>query len=392
MGSFAFVTWEGGGNVGPAIGIAQELAARGHSCRFLGYERQREPIEGQGLAFRQLARGGTFDRHGLAGEQLLAGLVGRIWACSDHLQDLAEAVEAEATDVLVVDCMMDGALAAAERLPVVAVALVHSVVAGLIGPADSPTVKARFAGALALRAAAGLRPVGRHRETWDRLPTLVTTIRELDAEAGTMGPNVRYVGPIRERFEHATWTSPWKADDERPLVVVSFSTTQIWDQRGRIERTLAALAEEPVRVLVSGPHGLDIPLPANAVAARFVPHELVLPSAAAMVTHCGHGTIATSLDHGVPVVGLPNKAADQPYLAKRIEQLGAGMALDGEAPAGQIREAVRAAIDDPRYRDAARALGAAIHKAPGVSGAAEELEKVAGAIARSDLLEKVLER
>src|SRR5258708_13021315 len=336
MGSFAFVTWEGGGNVGPAIGIAQELAARGHSCRFVGCEREREPIEGQGFAFRQLARGGTFDRHGLTREQLLAGLVGRIWACSDHVQDVADAVEAEATDVLVIDCMMDGALAATERLPVVAVALVHSVVAGLIGPADSPTVKARFAGALAVRAAGGVRAVGGDRGTWDRLPTLVTTIRELDAEAGTMGPNVRYVGPIRERFEHATWTSPWKADDERPLVVVSFSTTQIWDQRGRIERTLAALAEEPVRVLVSGPHGLDIPLPANAVAARFVPHELVLPSAAAMVTHCGHGTIATSLDHGVPVVGLPNMAPDQPYLAKPLAPPAPALPPHGQPPPGQI--------------------------------------------------------
>ncbi len=41
MTRFAFVTWDGGGNLPPAIGIAQELAARGHSVRFLGYETQR---------------------------------------------------------------------------------------------------------------------------------------------------------------------------------------------------------------------------------------------------------------------------------------------------------------------------------------------------------------
>ncbi len=383
MAAFAFVTWNGGGNVGPAIGIAQELAGRGHRCRFLGYEGQREPIEAQGFAFHRLARGGAFDGRGLTREQLLAGLVGRIWACADHLQDVADAVDAEATDLLVIDFMMDGALAATERLSVPAVALVHSVIAGLIGPAESPAVKARFAGTQALRAAAGLRPVARNRDTWDRLPALVTTVRELDTEAENMGPNVRYVGPIRERFASAEWTSPWKAKDEQPLVVVSFSTTQIWDQRGRIERTMAALASEPVRVLLSGPHGLGLQLPANAVAQRFVPHELVLPAARAMVTHCGHGTVTAALEHGVPVVGLPNMAADQPYLAQGLQRLGAGIALDGEAPAEQIRAAVRAVIREPKHRAAALTLGAAIKKSPGVSGAAADLEALIGKHPRS---------
>ena len=382
MSTFAFVTWDGGGNVGPAIGIAQALAARGHRCRFLGYEGQQAHIEGRGFAFRRLARGGAFDGRGLSREQLLAGLVGRIWACSDHLDDVAGALDAEPADALVVDFMMDGALAAAERMSVPAVALVHSVVAGLTGPPESPVIQARLAGAQALRAAAGLRPIGLGREAWDRLPTIVTAIRELDADAPAMGPGVLYAGPVREQHPDGAWTSPWKPDDHRPLVIVSFSTTHIWDQRGRIERTVAALAGEPVRVLVSGPHGVELPMPANAAAQRFVPHELVLPGAAAMVTHCGHGTVMAALAHGVPVVGLPNMAADQPYLARRLDQLGAGIALDGEATAERIREAVRAVIDDPRHRAAAGTLRAAIEAAPGAAGAASELERVAGVTRR----------
>lgn len=38
----AFVSWDGGGNLPPSVGIAQELAARDHSVRFLGYEVQPE--------------------------------------------------------------------------------------------------------------------------------------------------------------------------------------------------------------------------------------------------------------------------------------------------------------------------------------------------------------
>jgi MGT family glycosyltransferase len=377
MATFAFVTWDGGGNVGPAIGIAQALTERGHRCRFLGYASQHQPIEDRGFAFQRLARGGVFDGRGLTREQLLAGLVRRIWACPEHIEDVVDALAAEPADVLVVDFMMDGVLAAAERLSQRTVALVHSVVAGLTGPAESPAIQARLAGARELRKAAGLRPVTNLCEAWEPRPTLVTTIPELDAAADAMGPTVRYVGPIRERAAGHDWTPPWKADDRRPLVVVSFSTTAIWDQRGRIERTLAALAELPVRVLVSGPQAIELPLPANAVAQRFVPHDVVLAGAAATVTHCGHGTISASLAHGVPVVGLPNMAADQPYLAMRLEQLDAGIALDGEAPPDRIRDAVRRVIEDPRHAAAARRLRAAIESAPGVAGAADELEAVA---------------
>jgi hypothetical protein len=38
MGDILFVTWDGGGNVPPAIGIACELQRRGESVRVLGHE------------------------------------------------------------------------------------------------------------------------------------------------------------------------------------------------------------------------------------------------------------------------------------------------------------------------------------------------------------------
>ena len=40
MAEILFVTWDGGGNVPPAVGIAEELAARGHRVRFMGHARQ----------------------------------------------------------------------------------------------------------------------------------------------------------------------------------------------------------------------------------------------------------------------------------------------------------------------------------------------------------------
>jgi len=103
---------------------------------------------------------------------------------------------------------------------------------------------------------------------------------------------------------------------------------------------------------------------------------LLLPHAAVTVTHCGHGTVTASLAHGVPLIGLPNQAADQPFLARRVHELGAGVALAGDAEAEQIRSAVREVLANSSYAAAARTMAATINASPGAAGAATELEQV----------------
>ena len=379
MTRFAFATWDGGGNVPPAISVAQELVSRGHDVLFIGYEVQRKRFEAQGFKFDALRRSGLFDIY-RADEpaQRVAGLMANVWASAEHLDDVPDAVAMNSADVLVVDFMMQGALASAARLPVPVAVLAHSSIAGLIPPPKSPMGAARLAATNQLRANASLAALPRLNEAWIGYLTLVTTIPALDPAAAGADSCVRYVGPVFERFSEVAWDSPWDADDDRPLALVSFTTTGLWDQGGRIRNTLEALAHEPVRVLVSAPQSLDVaPVPANAAVRGFVPHAVVLPSAAVTVTHAGHGTVAASLAHGVPLVALPNPAADQPFLAATLQRLGAGLALDGESGPEAIRTAVQEVTRRPSYAGAARVLGDTIRAAPGAAGAAVELERLA---------------
>jgi UDP:flavonoid glycosyltransferase YjiC (YdhE family) len=92
--------------------------------------------------------------------------------------------------------------------------------------------------------------------------------------------------------------------------------------------------------------------------------------------HCGHGTVTASLAHGVPIVGLPYPAADQPFLAARIQALGAGVALDGESSPAIIRSTVRELLARRSFREAAGRLAGAIRAAPGTAGAADVLEQL----------------
>ncbi|HEY8679137.1 MAG TPA: nucleotide disphospho-sugar-binding domain-containing protein [Candidatus Dormibacteraeota bacterium] len=379
MARFAFVTWDGGGNVPPAVGIAEELQLRGHDVGFIGYEVQRDRLRAAGFGFTVLRRCGDFTipRGGEPAERL-AGVMRHVWASPDHLDDIRDAASEGGVDVLVVDFSMQGALAAGATLAAPMAVLAHSAIAGLVPPPESPMGAWRLTAANQLRTSAGLPAMERLNDGWAGHLTIVTTIAALDPAHAEAAASMRYVGPIFERVPSHGWTSPWDPDDDRPLVLVSFSTSKFWDQGGRIRNTVAALAGEPVRVLVSGAEPADLAAsPANVIVRGFVPHGLVLPSTAVTVTHAGHGTVAASLAHGVPVLALPNPAADQPFLAGRLQQLGAGLALDGESDPDTIRTSVQELLERPSYRQAARELADSIRDSPGARGAAMELETLA---------------
>lgn len=357
MGKFLFFTWGGAGNQTPAIGVAAALAERGHAVTFAGYPDQAKRFEASGFGFRVLPRA----RHAwptAPPADWMPVLVDAVWACPEHLADVPDLVAGEGCDALVIDCLMFGALAAAERLTVPAVALVHSAPGALVPPGGGLD-------ALALdrvnrvRASAGAAPLAALWDAWRPFTTLCASVPELDPLSGALPAEFGFIGPVAEPDDGAGWRSPWPADDPRPLAVVSFSTGQAWDQRDRIQRTLAALGDGGYRVLVTtGVADVrGITVPGDAALVPFVPHARVLPHAALTVTHAGHGTVAASLGHGVPLVALPNLAADQPALAQQVAKLGAGIALDGEgATSAEIADACRRVLTDDDYAKTARRM------------------------------------
>jgi len=104
---FAFTTWDGGGNIPPAIGIAQELAARGHGIDFIGYEVQRKRFEAGGFGFTVLRRSGGFDIYSETDPaERLARLISNVWACPQHLEDIRDGAEARGAAAIQVDGQM----------------------------------------------------------------------------------------------------------------------------------------------------------------------------------------------------------------------------------------------------------------------------------------------
>jgi UDP:flavonoid glycosyltransferase YjiC (YdhE family) len=377
MARVALLTWDGAGNQPPAIGIAQALIDRGHEAVFAGYAGQRDHLRMRGLRFVQL-RCASAAWQDLPPPSMFAVKLRAAWAAAEHLQDVPALLAEEQPDALIVDCLMFGALAALESTGVPTMVLVHSAPGALLPPGGP--FEARLLDSVnRVRAQAQRPPLANLWAAWEPFPTICTSIRALDPLAAEVPQSFDYIGPVIERVAPGGWHSPWPPGDHRPLVLVSFSTAPYWDQRSRIERTLSALAERPCRVLVtSGKTDVSgIAVPSNAALATELPHAHVLPHAAITVTHAGHGTVAASLTHGVPLVCLPNPAADQPALAAQVQALGAGRALDGEtATPAQIAAAVGEVLADPSYASSARALADLIAEAPGAAAAVDRLERL----------------
>ena len=418
-----FAMFEGGGNLSLILPIAARLVERGHEVRVLAgpnVRAGRPPISERFLP-RIRATGATpvvlatpaphpFDeaRFGWTPRWLdritpnCAPLVwSRAWA-----EGVRDALARAPANVVAADFILLGALAGAEAAAVPAAALVHGTWKHRPAPGIPPygtgflpsrsmlgRLRAAPFNALfeyryrrdglpplnAARRHLGLPPLRSPFEQFDRADrVLMLSSAAFDMPPDPLPKSVRYVGAPIERAREGTWRSPWPMDDPRPLVLVSLSTLR-QGQGPVMHRVLEALGQLPVRALVTlGPSldRSDFTAAPNTVIETFVPHDLVMPHAAAMVTQCGLGTLAKALAFGLPLVCIPI-LADQPGNAALVVVRGAGVRLSPSAPSREIARAIMRVLSEPRLREAALRLASRLSGEDGALNAAQELEQMA---------------
>ncbi|WP_077966556.1 macrolide family glycosyltransferase [Ensifer adhaerens] len=177
---------------------------------------------------------------------------------------------------------------------------------------------------------------------------------------------------------------------EDPVLYASLGT--VFDAGPALLRTFAiALAPLGGTVVVSTgqeePADLG-PLPPNVLARRSVPQLQVLDRAALFVTHGGMNSVNEAMRAGVPTLVVP-QGADQPLVARRVVELGAGLALrTDDASAETVQALARRLLDEPRFREAAAAQRAAQEQAGGARRAADEIERYLGEARQSVLIDR----
>jgi UDP:flavonoid glycosyltransferase YjiC (YdhE family) len=237
MSRIVFVTWNGGGNLLPALGIARELDRRGHAVAFLGQETQRNAIETACLAFTGYQHQADQSSAPPTAAERLRLLVLGTWMNTSLADDLAAMLAREPADAVVIDCMLAGVLARSGEYGVPAAVLVHGLFQSVL-----PVRDAMLQIGNQLRTQAGLAPLETGAMTWENKDlVLVTTLRELDGVTADPAPNVRYIGPVFDWPQAPPgWQLPWPDGDPRPLVLVSLSTMPGPDSAADLQHFLDA--------------------------------------------------------------------------------------------------------------------------------------------------------
>ena len=416
--NFLLTTWEGGGSVTPNLTVARKLDDRGHRVRVMSDRVNRLESEAAGAVFvpwttapsradRRRESDVIREWHAADAVEGFTRALHRVMAgpALDYARDLMAELEREPADLVVANDMLFGVPLGCEALGQRMALLTCNIslypMAGVpplgpgLPPARSAADEALHAqitaanvamldSALpalnAARQALGLKPLATltdQHAVAERI--LLGTSPAFDFAPAQLPERTAYVGPqLGEPAWAAPWTSPWAADDPRPLVLVGFSTT-FQDHIGVLQRIIDGAAGLPLRLLVTlgdtiAPDEL-VPA-ANCRLLHSAPHGAVMPEAALVVTHGGHGTVTRALVHGKPLVVVPH-GRDQNDNAVRVTERGAGLMVPADSPAEAFRAAIGTVLADPAHAAAAQALGERIADDMANSPIVAELEALA---------------
>ncbi len=399
------------GHVAPMITVGRALLARGHRATVLTGSKFRRAVEASGLGFQALPTEVDYDDANLgdwlprrgqysgiaAGRHDIIGMF--IRPIPAQHQALVDALNAQQFDAVVADAAYLGVLPTllgapvGDRIPVVGISATPLSLrstdcapfgSGLL-PGGSARTRLRNRQINFLLDHGPLRAIQRELDTvlrrlgvaqpilnyFDHAAVFDATFhlsvagfeyprRELPASVQFVGP--LHPEPLSSGNAQPTW---WhELDGRRPVVHVTQGTMANIDLSQLIAPTLRALAHEDVLVVAStGGQSADaLPtllggrLPDNARVAEFLPYAELLPKIDVMITNGGFGGVQRALAYGLPLV-VAGATEDKPEVAARVAWSGAGLNLRTARPTPRrLRKAVRTALYDPRYRQAAQRL------------------------------------
>jgi len=380
------------GHVFPAISLGMGLARRGHEVTIETWEERRAAVEGAGLDFTAAEEYRTFPppepdtdegRHAADAARALLPLIERLdpaVVVSDILT-LAPTLAAEAAGVPLATLIPHIYPVTEPGMPFFAI--------GLRKP-RTPVGRAVWkVGQRALdvglehgrrdlngqRERLGLRPLDHFHGGISPDLALVATYPQLEYPR-RWPASVQVTGPMAFEVPHPDIELP---PGDAPLVLVAPSTAH--DSENRLVRTaLAALAEEPVRVVATTnrvrPQS-PIEVPANAVLVDWLSYSQLMPIAALVISHGGHGTVARALGAGTPVLILPI-TGDMGETAMRISWAGVGRSLPWRlCRPGPLRWATRRVLGEPSFAARARVIAAWAAEHDGADRGAELVEELA---------------
>jgi UDP:flavonoid glycosyltransferase YjiC (YdhE family) len=414
MARFGAFCFPGTGHLNPMTALARSLQVRGHEVVIFGIADTEASVRARGIEFCRIGMEdyppGALEKLDLRLAQLNGVAALRFTfervrnSARMVLRDGPKAVRAANVEALLVDeADFAGNVADHLGLPWISIALIPPMVQDdrfppfWFGWAAGQDRLSRLRNRLAMLlltwiAAPIFRDVNRQRSTWGLKPfrhpeealsplAQITQLPEaLEFEvAGEKSAGLHYTGPFVHFEQRPAVEFPWERLDGRPLIYATMGTLQNGSEA--IFKTIAeACAGLDAQLLISLGGGLDPArlgkLAGNPLVVNYAPQLEILKRAALVITHAGLNTTLESLCEGVPLVAVP-LGNDQHGVAARVKARGACVVVSRHRlTAARLRKAIGLVLQEPGYREAAKALQKAIKQMDGPGRAADLIEQV----------------
>lgn len=385
------------GHVNPTLGVLRELTARGEDVLVVNTERFRPVFEALGTRFAAYPiNEETLTLFGQTqGGSVIDNALSLVRLSEQMMPFVLDLLERERPDYVIYDSLCGWARQAVRKLGLPAAASITTLVlTPSTMPPMPPSLLLHTLYSLVVRMPSYWQVAARMRRRFG-----VNGIGIMGAVMNTADLNIvftssdfqmgsdklaargfRFVGPSFEaRPSHTDF--PFDQLTGKTLIYISLGTINNLNH-DFYRMCFQAFADYPAQFILSAGQRTDLkslePIPANFIVRNFVPQLDVLQRVDLFITHGGMNSVHEGLYYGVPLVVVPQQV-EQSVVARRVVELGAGIALGDTPPYGQTTaDALRAALeqvmrDRTAYGAAAARLGESLRSAGGAVRAAEEL-------------------
>jgi MGT family glycosyltransferase len=224
-----------------------------------------------------------------------------------------------------------------------------------------------------------LSPYHNPNENYSQLAQLSQQPAEFEFPRRELPSVFHFTGPYSNPVSREPAPFPYEKLTGQPLIYASMGTiqNQLLSIFQMIAEACVGLNAQLVIALGGGTSPESLPkLPGDPLVVDYAPQLELLQKATLTITHAGMNTTLESLSNGVPMVAIPI-TNDQPGVAARIAWTGTGEVIPlGKVSVEKLQKAVKLVLTEDSYKKNALRLQEAIHRAGGVSRAADIIEQV----------------
>ncbi|MBQ1910330.1 MAG: glucosyltransferase [Erysipelotrichaceae bacterium] len=373
------------GHTNPTLGLVKALTESGHEIWYFSFEEFREKIEATGANFIacdgydfEMEDKGNADRVGKDKVYATELLVSSTLALDDMTTRTLEKIK---PDIVVSDSVAYwGKLAAMKHgLP-----YVSSTTTFAFNRYSAKYMKESVWDIVLMLFAMPRinKQLNRLREKGYPVKSLLDIVQN-DNETNTIVYTSRYFQPCADTFsEKYHFIGPSIRPITKPVektadktVYISMGTVN--QNREFYRNCINVLKPTGWQVIISMGTNTDHfeDLPENIQVYESVDQMAVLSIADAFITHCGMNSASEGLYFGVPLVLFP-QTSEQGAVAKRVEELGAGVRL--KSISGEdVLDALSKVISDPQFKTEAERVSESFKACGGAEEAKAFLEQIA---------------